>query len=147
MEISKFWKEVTRSFQLCTWKCYQLIWLWCQLCGWQIFTPCGVEGFSKRFYCYIIGIGTPKNVKSFLVSMFFSWIKENSGWRWNGQCDIILFCRVYACVCFQIFRELYRHWLLYVWSQANKDSALKFLSHIFFVVEKMSKIIGFYFQG
>ena len=32
---------------------------------------CGVEGFSERFYCNIIGIGTPKNVKSFLVSMFF----------------------------------------------------------------------------
>ena len=142
MDISKFWKEVTRSFQLCTWKCYQLIWLWCQLCSWQIFTPWRGRFFKKILLLYYWNWNSKKCEKFFGINVF-SWIKENSGWRWNGQCDIILFCRV----CSQIFRELYRHWLLYVWSQANTDSALKFLSHIFFVVEKMSKIIGFYFQG
>ena len=93
MDISKFWKEVTRSFQLCTWKCYQLIWLWCQLCGWQIFTPWHGRFFKKDF-TVILGIG--KKFEKFFGINVFSWIKENSWWRWNGQCDIILFCCVYA---------------------------------------------------
>ena len=85
-----------------------------------------VECFSKKFCCLYCWNWT------LLVPMFFSWIKENSGWRWTMR----------------------HHWekesstlIALIENKQIQTCFWKFWVISFFVVEKMSKIIGFYFQG